>query len=267
MHRTTTPPRSPVASGRVLAAELTKLTTLRWPWWVLVATVLVAAALAVATGMYARASDARPAASLVVSGYVLAQLGPLVLGVLVGTEEYTTGTFRATFTAVPRRLPVLAAQTSVTAAAGLLVAAAALGGSLLATLGQHGAGPAGGLAGPEAARQLAGFVLYLTGIALLGLGAGALVRRPAGAFVAGVTLLVVLDQVLAANPGRVTDTVRALLPGTGSRMLLDDARLASLDATGLGPDLGTWGGGLVLAAWVVVLLAAAGYRLRHHDLR
>ena len=40
-------------------------------------------------------------------GVNIAQLAIAVLGVLVITGEYSTGMIRASFTAVPKRLPVL----------------------------------------------------------------------------------------------------------------------------------------------------------------
>ena len=43
----------------------------------------------------------------------MSQLAIAVLGVLVITGEYSTGMIRASFTAVPRRLPVLWAKTTV----------------------------------------------------------------------------------------------------------------------------------------------------------
>jgi hypothetical protein len=154
----------------------------------------------------------------------------------------------------------------VTAAVGLVTAVPALAGSALATRGQRAAtGLTLDLADGGTARVLAGYVVVLTGVALLGLGLGSLLRRSAAALVSGLLLLVVADQMLLANPGRVTDTLRALLPGAGSRVLLDDAGVAALDAATHGPHLGAWGGGLVLAGWVVALLAAAAYRLRRHD--
>lgn len=260
------PARPGALFARVLAAEWTKLTGLRSTLWVALGTVAAAASLAYALGLFARPGDGRSGASLAVSGYVLAQLGALVLGVLVGTSEYSTGTFRATFTAVPRRLPVLAAQALVTTAVALGTAVAALGASLLVTTGQRAAlGLALDVADPETARLLVGFVLYQTGVALLGLGVGALVRHPTAALVTGVVVLVVVDQALATNPGRVADTVRALLPGSAVRLMLDDARIAALDATSLGLHLGPWTTGLVLGVWALVLLVAAGYRLRRHD--
>jgi len=256
--------RRTVTTARVVVAEWTKLSGLRSTLWVALGTVGAAAGLAVALGLFARTDAAGPAA-LVVSGSVLAQLGALVLGVQVGAGEYGTGTFRTTFTAVPRRLPVLVGQVLVTTGVAVVTAVGALLASSLATWGQRGAGPLVAVADAGTARVLAGFVLYQAGVALLGLGAGALLRRPAAALVATVLLLVVLDQLLATNPGRVADTARALLPGAGARLVQDDARLAALDAASLGPHLGAWGGGLVLAAWVVVVLAAAAHRLRRYD--
>lgn len=259
--------RAATTFPRVLAGEWTKTTALRSTLWAPLGTVAAAAALAFALGLFVRPDDGRSGAALVVSGAVLAQLGPMVLGVLVGTAEHTTGTFRSTFTAVPRRWPVLGAQALVTLAVTVATSVAALVASALATAGARTTtGLTLDLADPETARVLAGFVLHLAGVALLGLGAGALVRRPTAALVAVVLLVVVLDQVLATNPGRAADTARALLPGAGTRLMLDDARLASLEAASLGPSLGAWGGGLVLAAWVVALLAVALHRLRRHDL-
>ncbi|MHA7134679.1 hypothetical protein [Oerskovia turbata] len=253
-----------VTAARVLAAEWTKLTSVGSTLWIALATVVAATGLAYGLGLFTDPGDAVVGASLGVAGATLAQLGPLVLGVLVGAGEYATGAFRTTYTAVPRRWPVLGAQAVVTAAWAVTTALVSLGASLLATAGRR-SGLGVDLADDQTLRLLAGFVLHQTGVALLGLALGALVRRAAAAFLTGVVLVLVLDQFLAANPGRVADTLRALLPGAGQRLVQDDARLAALDATALGPDLGTWGGGLVLALWVAALLGAALHRLRRHD--
>lgn len=258
---------TPVTLRRVIASEWTKTTSVGSTLWTLVATVALAVGLAVGLVMFARPGDGATAASLVVSGAVLAQLGALALGVLVGTADYATRAAATSFTAVPRRLPVLTAQVVVVAGLALVSSAVALGASVLATgaLRERAGLGAGLLDQPGAGRALAGYVLYLTAVALLGLGAGVLLRQAAGALVTGVALLLVADQVLAANPGRAADTVRALLPGTGMRVMHDDATVAALDAASLGPHLGVWGAGLVLAAWVVGLLALGGWRLRRDD--
>src|SRR5207237_1961690 len=50
---------------------------------------------------------------IALAGVNVSQLAIAVLGVLVITGEYSTGMIRASFTAVPRRLPVLWAKTAV----------------------------------------------------------------------------------------------------------------------------------------------------------
>ncbi|WP_454729388.1 hypothetical protein [Cellulosimicrobium protaetiae] len=258
--------RPQVTLRRVVAAEWDKLTSLPSTAWLALATVAAAASTAWALGLFARPDAGASGAPTALAGYVLAQLGFLVLGATTGAGEFRTGTARVTFVAVPRRIPVLVAQAVVTAAVALLTAVVALVAALAATAGQRAAlGLVLDVTDPETVRLLAGFVLYQTGVALVGLGLGALLRRPDAALVAGVVLLVVLDHLLATNPGRVADTARALLPGVGARLLQGDERLAVLDATTLGPHVGPWAAGLVLAAWAAALLVAAGIRLRRHD--
>ncbi|MEU3556703.1 hypothetical protein [Streptomyces fragilis] len=257
---------SPVTFPRVLASEADKITSVRTPWWTVLGCVAVAAGTAFGLGLFARPGGGATGASLVVAGYVLAQLGFLVLGVTVGSEEFRTELADVTFVAVPRRLPVLAAQAVVTTVSALATAALALVASIAATAAQRDAlGLPLSLADAETVRMLVGFVLYQTAIALVGLGLGALLRRPAGALVTAVTGVVVLDQFLAMNPGRFTDTVRAFLPGTGTRLLTGDDRLAALDAASSGPHPGSWAAGLLVSGWATILLVAAAARLRRGD--
>ncbi len=269
----TRPPRgAPARPGptfpRVLAAEWTKLTSVPSNPWLALGTVVVTAGTAYGLGLFVRTGDGRSGSWVVVSGFVVAQLGFLVLGAVIGTAEHTTGTARTTFTAVPRRLPVLAAQAVVVAVAAAVTAVVALGASYLATTGPRaGEAPAVDLAVPGTARALAGFVVLAVAVALLGLALGMLLRRPADAIVTGLVLVFLADFVLAANPGAATDTIRAALPSAGARLLQDDAALAALDTATHGPQLGPWGGGAVIGAWVVVAFCAAGYRLGRHDVR
>lgn len=258
-------PRPAVTASRVLSAEWTKLTSLPSTAWTALGTVVAAVSLAFVLSLFVRPGDAPAGTSLAVAGSLPAQLGVLVLGVLAGGGEFATGTSLTTFAAVPRRLPVLAGQVVVVAAVALVTAAVTLAASVLVTTAARArAGVAWESTDPATLRVAAGYVLFLTGVAVLGVGLGALLRRPSAALTGGVVLFVVVEQVLAANPGRVTDTVRALLPGSGARLFSDDAALAAL-AGGRGPDLGAWGGGLVLGAWCAVLVALAGYRLVRRD--
>lgn len=108
-----------VTQWRVVRAEWIKLRSVRSR----LVTLLIGAGAAIALGaLFAsfaarRVANGRPTDSLSLSlgGFGLAQLVIGVLGVLV-TGEYSSGLIRTTFSAVPRRLPVLWAKAAVFAA-------------------------------------------------------------------------------------------------------------------------------------------------------
>ncbi|QHT57880.1 hypothetical protein GXP71_18530 [Cellulomonas sp. H30R-01] len=293
MSAATTAPRAVGASStarrptpaRVLASEWTKVVSLRSPWWTAAVTVVVGG---VITYLSAQASSGDPGFQPIdsmSSGLMLAQLGPLVLGVLVGAGEFRTGAFRSTYTTVPRRWPVLVAQS-------LAVAGSALGTAVLTTVAcVAGILPAAAsrdlpvdLTAGDAPALLLGMVLFLVGLALLGHALGALLRRTVPALVTALFLVMVLpialmmasdplvaggDPASLAAPEQaaaptVVGTLNVLLPGTAGGLLTTSASSGPMDGS---PDLGPVGGGLVLAAWIAALLVAAAVRLRTRDVR
>ncbi|GED08457.1 ABC transporter permease subunit [Cellulosimicrobium cellulans] len=262
--------------ARVVGSEWTKLTSLRSSWWAAGLTVAVSAAL---TYLSAQASSVDPGfdpMGSLTSGLLLAQVPPLVLGVLVGTGEHSTGTFRTTFVAVPRRWPVLAAQTVVTAAFALLTAVLAVGAAALALVPSAQArGIDLDLASDGTPRVLGGMVLLLVATALLGLALGALLRRPVPALTVAVLVVLVLPVALVLAADLASDPLAAsadvppaqaavntavtFLPAGAGSLLTTEGPVEGA------PDLGAWGGGIVLAAWVAVPLALAALRLRTRD--
>ncbi|MBO1751078.1 hypothetical protein J4G33_04600 [Actinotalea sp. BY-33] len=271
---------------RLLAAEWTKLTSLRSPWWVAGVTVAVAAAI---TYLSAQASSGDPGFQpfdSLSSGLVLAQVGPLVLGVLAGAGEYRTGAFRTTFTLVPRRWPVLAAQT-------LVVAAFALGLGVLATVAcVLGVLPAAAsrdipldLTAGETPAVLLAMTLFVVGLALLGFALGVILRRTVPAMVTALVVVLLLPVMLTlagemasepADPASFSSTGEGPGPITVPGMLLtfspggaaqEMTVPASYQPVAGSPDMSPLGGGLVLGGWVLVLLAATGVRLRTRDVR
>ena len=112
----------PVSQVRVIRSEWTKLRSLRSTVYSLLAAFVIVVALGIlisaaraghldSESLSDRLSFDATATSL--SGVFLAQLAIGVLGVLLMTGEYATGMNRATFAAVPRRLPVLWAKAIV----------------------------------------------------------------------------------------------------------------------------------------------------------
>ena len=107
-----------VTQFRVVRSEWTKLRSLPSTIWSL----LTAVTLIVGFGVvYAMVRVTRPptdpasfdAAGVSLAGVQLAQLAVGVLGVLLVTGEFATGSIRVTLAAVPNRLPVLWGKTVV----------------------------------------------------------------------------------------------------------------------------------------------------------
>ena len=183
-----------------------------------------------------------------------------MLGVLVVTSEYSTGSVRSTFAAVPRRLGVLWAKAAVTGTAVLVVAVPSV---LLAFVGAQAVLGAGGeptarLGDDGVLRAVLGSAVYLAGVSLLGVALGTLLRSAAGALSALVAGLLLVPGLLGAVlPSSWEDAVLPGLPSTAGEAFTS----VTTDPSQLSPAAGL----AVFAAWVVVLLAAAAWRLRTRD--
>jgi hypothetical protein len=190
------------------------------------------------------------------AGYNLAQLAVGVLGVLLVTGEYATGMVRATFGAVPRRLPVLAAKAALYAvvtfalmlAAGLV---AFLGGQQF--LGTHGTG----LSAPGALRAIVGVAGYLTLIGVFAVALGFLIRSTAGGIAALFGLLLVVPSLGLLLPASWKDHFLPYLPSNAGGSIVS-THIAS-------GNLSASAGLLVLLAWVVAALAGAAVVLERRD--
>jgi ABC-type transport system involved in multi-copper enzyme maturation permease subunit len=192
-------------------------------------------------------------------GVFLAQLSIGVLGVLAVTGEYATGTARATFTAVPTRLPVLVAKLVVFAVVSALVAvpsgfAGFLVGQLLLS-SQHIQTT---LSAPEVARAVVGSGLYLTAVGVFGIALGWLVRHTAGAIATLFGLLLILPLVVHFLPASWADDIGTWLPSNAGQAILT---VGSSPLTSLGP----WAGFGVLCAWVAAAVVAAAILLPRRD--
>src|SRR5713101_8152813 len=111
-----------VTQLRVMRSEWTKLWSVRSTRWSLLSafvfTVGIAAIACAVVSHHWPHMDPRERANFHplepnLAGVQLAQLAIGVLGVLIITAEYSTGMIRASFTAVPKRLPVLWAKAVV----------------------------------------------------------------------------------------------------------------------------------------------------------
>jgi ABC-2 type transport system permease protein len=224
MTATTSAARSPAGlvplfTG-VLRSEARKLGTVRSTLWALLAViafnVVTAALLGALLPGHLNATQKATIDSVRVSlgGLHLSQIAVGLLGVLAVTSEYGSGMIRATLAAVPQRCLLLTAKALVLAATAAVTGIVAC---LAAYLVFQAFLPAGDamrttLAGPGALRAVTGAGLYLTVLALLGFGLGAVFRSSAGAVAVLFGLLFVPTLLTALLPSSWQDTLGPYLP-------------------------------------------------------
>lgn len=217
-------PSAAVQWWRLVRAEWTKLVSVRSTVITLMATVVVCVGLgaAIAAGTVARWDQLPRAeqlafdpASRSLAGLFLGQLLIGVLGVLVLSAEYSTGTIRATVAAAPQRVSVLTAKTAVFA---VVVFAVSLISSLAsfwvaqAIYARHSLETT--LGAPGVLRVVVGGALYLTVVGVLGLALAALVRHTAGAISTLFGLLLVLPILVRFLPNDWQSDITRYLPST-----------------------------------------------------
>jgi len=255
-----------VTQGRVIAAEWTKLRTQQSARWAGAAAVGLTAGLGI---LYAALLAARPPhgpaaaafdpAAVSLSGIQLAQIAAGVLGAMLITSEYGSGMIRATFAAVPRRLPVLWGKTAVALAAVLAVSVPAVLIAFFAgqpVLAKAGLGTS--FSQPGVARAVLGSAAYLAVAAVLGVGLGALLRSTAAAVTALFGLLFGLQLLAGLIPGATGVTAEKFMPSTAGQAI---ATVHPDPGTSLGP----WTGLGLFALYAIVVLALAARRMSHGD--
>lgn len=262
--------------GGVLRSEWIKLRSLRstvWSYLIVVAISLGMAALmsvSVAGGEVgppdasgaAAAQQAQLVLQASVFGVFFGQLVVAVLGALVISGEYTTGMIRSTLTAVPKRLPALAAKAIVLFAATFVLGLVAnLGGYAVASLVFASHGVSAPLFAAGTLLTLAGGALYLALVAVFALGVGTMIRSSAGSIAAVLGVLLLLPTVLQLIPADwAHDAVPYLLSSAGMTMFTT----AGTDSASLvGPD--AWQSLLIVLVWVAASLAGATVLLRRRD--
>jgi ABC-type transport system involved in multi-copper enzyme maturation permease subunit len=187
------------------------------------------------------------------------QLAIGVLGVLVMSAEYGTGTIRATFSAAPRRPLVLAAKMIVFGAVALVVAEIVafasflLGQALLSAPATHAS-----LSTPGALRAVVGVGLYLGVIGLFALGLATIIRHTAGAISAFVGILLVLPIIVEALPNSLQFDIRRFLPLQIGGVMMS---VNSQNPHSFGP----WTGFFVLCVYAAVALVIGGVLLVRRD--
>ena len=255
-----------VTQLRVIVSEWTKLWSVRSTRWSLLSafvfTVGVAAlACAVVShhwphmdpGERARFNPLEPN----LAGVQIAQLAIGVLGVLLITAEYSTGMIRASFTAVPKRLPVLWAKAVVFGGVTLALMVPAVliaffvGESIFS--GRH---INVAFTAPHVARAVIGAALYLTVVGLFALGLGAIIRNTAGGIASFAAIMFVLPPLMNVLPTSWNDAASPYLPLAAGEAIL---------ATRPGNHLSPWVGLALFCGYAAAAIAVAAVLLVRRD--
>ena len=274
-----TTPAAPVPPGGrvrdpgfhdVLRSEWTKIRSVRSTVWALVSLVVLTVGF---TGLLSWLTTSQwdsvdmasrqqviadPTSQILGSGFQFSQLAICVLGVLVMTSEYSSGTIRASLLAVPRRTPMLVAKAIVFAALVFVVAeVAAFPSFFLGSVILHSR-VAVSLTDPGVLRAVIGIGLYAAVLGTFAIAVGTLVRHTAGAITGIIGFVLVLSPLATLLPGSVGAHIHAYLPTVAGQQIA--TTLQSPDRL-----LGPWQGFGVFCAWTLALVLVANYALTHRD--
>lgn len=252
----------------VVGSEWIKLRSVRSTVWTLLVTAVIGVGLgAIVTSAQASRFDTRSLAAQQtfdptrssLSGFLFAQLAIGVLGVLIVSAEYSTGTIRATFSAIPHRPLVLIAKAllfgAITLVVGEVVAFVAflIGQSIL-----NGHTPTASLSDTSALRAVISAGLYLVVLGLFALGLAAIIRHTAAAISAFVGSLFVLPIIAAVLPTSFSDDVSRFLPQQIGTVMMT-AHYHGSDT------FGPWTGFSLLCGYAAASLVVAGILLVRRD--
>jgi ABC-2 type transport system permease protein len=248
---------------QVARMEWIKLRSLRSTTWILLATL----AGMIGIGILVMANTRAPATAAdrasfdptnnVLAGVALGQLLIGVLGVLVMTGEYSSGTIRSTLAAIPNRPLVLAAKAAVLGVVTLAIGEAVTFVAFLAGRAALGAGvPQPAFGQPGVLRAVAMSGAYLCLIGLMGLGLGAIIRHTAGGIGALVGLLFVVPLLLAGAT-RGPQLARYFPTFIAGNSLGVSKPVAEM--------LSPWAGFALLCVYTAVVLGAGAWLLARRD--
>jgi len=248
-----------------MRSEWTKLVSVRSTIWTLALTIVIGIGVSALAAAETRSHwNTTPhfgfdPTSLSLTGVFVAQLIIGVLGVLVMSAEYGTGTIRATLSATPRRPGVLVAKASVFGIVALVVSMVTaflsffVGQALLSAPAVHAT-----LSTPGALREILGTGIFLFLVGLFALAIATLIRHTAGAISTFVGILLVLPTVLQALPNSIHNDIERFLPSRIGIEVLSHGHQPPFVFT-------PWVGLAVMAGYTAVLLVIAGVKMSKRD--
>ncbi|MFJ2263359.1 ABC transporter permease [Streptomyces sp. NPDC087844] len=255
-----------MAATQVLRSEWTKIRSVASTLWTLslaaVVTVVLGALISLLSKNEFDKMDAEDRLSfdptyISFAGMSLGQLALIVFGVLVVSNEYSTGMIRTSLSAVPRRGTFLFSKMAVATGLALLVGVVTSFVAFFlgqAMLGSHKAS----IGDPGVLRAVIGGGLYMTLIAVFSMGVATMLRSP----MLSLGILMPFFFLISAVLGNVSATkkIGRFLPDQAGRKIMQVV-------TPLDDDVpyGPWGGLGIMVLWVVVAVIGGYVLLKRRD--
>lgn len=255
-----------MAATQVVRSEWTKIRSVASTVWTLSLAVVVTIALGMLiSGLSANEFDnmsERDRLSfdptfISFAGMSLGQLALIVFGVLVVSNEYSTGMIRTSLAAVPRRGTFLASKIAVATGLALVVGLATSFVTFFlgqAMLGDHRAE----IGDPGVLRAVIGGGLYMALIAMFSMGVAAMLRSPMLSLGILMPFFFLVSNILG-NVSATEKIGRYLPDQAGSRIMqvvtpIDDDK-----------PYGPWGGLGIMVLWVIAALLGGYLTLKKRD--
>ncbi|MFC5721334.1 ABC transporter permease [Streptomyces gamaensis] len=250
---------------QVLRSEWTKIKSVRSTVWTLGLALVVTVALGALISALTKADfdSLSPGDKITFdptftsfAGMGLGQLALIVFGVLVVSNEYSTGMIRASLAAVPQRGTFLFSKIGV---ATVIAFAVGMVTSFLAffvgqaMLGAHRTS----LGEPGVLRAVIGGGLYMTLIAVFSMGVAAMLRSPMLSLGILMPFFFLISTVLGNVPA--TRKVGQYLPDQAGHKVMQ------VVTAGDQAPYGPWGGFAIMVLWVVAALAGGYTVLKRRD--
>ncbi len=255
-----------MAATQVLRSEWTKIRSVASTLWTLSLAAVVTVVLGVLISLLSKNEFDNMSAKdrlsfdptyISFAGMSLGQLAMIVFGVLVVSNEYSTGMIRTSLSAVPQRGTFLFSKMAVATVLAFLVGivtsfvAFFLGQAML---GSHKAA----IGDPGVLRAVIGGGLYMTLIAVFSMGVATMLRSP----MLSLGILMPFFFLISAVLGNVSATkkIGQFLPDQAGSKIMQVV-------TPLDDDVpyGPWGGLGIMVLWVVVAVTGGYVLLKRRD--
>ncbi|MGW1955450.1 ABC transporter permease [Streptomyces sp. NPDC001920] len=255
-----------MAATQIIRSEWTKIRSVASTVWTLSLAVVVTIALGMLISILSRnefdSMSERDRLSfdptfISFAGMSLGQLAMIVFGVLVVSNEYSTGMIRTSLAAVPQRGTFLFSKIAVATGLALVVGMATSFVAFFlgqAMLGEHRAQ----IGDPGVLRAVIGGGLYMTLIAMFSMGVAAMLRSPMLSLGILMPFFFLVSNILGNVSA--TEKIGRYLPDQAGSKIMQVVTPVD-DETPYGP----WGGLGIMVLWVIAALAGGYVTLRKRD--